>query len=202
MESGRDNQVGKLLRLGIVGLLGSTLVFLGGDLLGNMAGAVTATESGAQAFDPEARLAELGIELYEPPPPVANYVKAVRTGNLVFLAGHGPTMLDGSGYLTGQVGTDLTIEEGYAAARLVGIALLSSLKAEVGDLSRVKRIVRVFGMVNAPAGFTQQPEVINGASDLLVAVFGERGRHARAAVGMGSLPRNIAVEIEMVVEVE
>lgn len=202
MESGQNGKFGKLVKLAMVGLLGAALVFLGGGLLENQARAATAAETAAQAFDPEARLAELGIELYEPPPPVANYVKAVQTGNLVFLAGHGPTKLDGSGYLTGQVGTDLTIEEGYAAARLVGIALLSSLKAEIGDLSRVKRIVRVFGMVNAPAGFTQQPEVINGASDLLVEVFGERGKHARAAVGMGSLPRNIAVEIEMVVEIE
>lgn len=202
MELGQNGNVGKLLKLAVVGLFGAALVFLGGGLLEDRADAATAATVAAQAFDPEARLAELGIELYEPPPPVANYVKAVQTGNLVFLAGHGPTKLDGSGYLTGQVGTDLTIEEGYEAARLVGIALLSSLKAEIGDLSRVKRIVRVFGMVNAPAGFTQQPEVINGASDLLVEVFGERGKHARAAVGMGSLPRNIAVEIEMVVELE
>jgi len=202
MDSGRNDRVQKLTKLALVGLFGATLVFLGGGLLGNAFAAATAKEAAGQAFDPEARLAELGIELYEPPPPVANYVKAVQTGDLVFLAGHGPTKLDGSGYLTGQVGTDLTIEEGYEAARLVGIALLSSLKAEIGDLSRVKRVVRVFGMVNAPAGFTQQPEVINGASDLFVQIFGERGKHARAAVGMGSLPRNIAVEIEMVVELE
>ncbi len=156
----------------------------------------------AQEYDPEGRLRALGIELYEPPPPVANYVKTVRTGNLVFVAGHGPTKLDGSGYVTGQVSADLTIEEGYEAARLVAIALLSSLKQEIGDLRRVRRIVRVFGMVNAPAGFGEQPEVINGCSDLLVEVFGDRGKHARAAVGMGSLPRNIAVEIEMVVEVD
>jgi len=161
-----------------------------------------ATASSAQDFDPEARLRELGIELYEPPPPVANYVKAVRTGNLVFLAGHGPTRLDGGGYVTGQVGTDLTIEQGYDAARLVAIALMSSLKQEIGDLSKVRRIVRVFGMVNAAPGFGQQPEVINGCSDLLVEIFGTRGKHARAAVGMGSLPRNIPVEIEMVVEVD
>ncbi|NKB88561.1 MAG: RidA family protein [Acidobacteria bacterium] len=162
----------------------------------------TAEALPAQDYDPEGRLAELGIELYEPPPPVANYVRTVQTGNLVFVAGHGPTKLDGSGFVTGQVPVDLTIEEGYDAARLVAIAMLSSLKAEIGDLSRVKRIVRVFGMVNAPAGFTQHPEVINGASDLLVEIFGERGKHARAAVGMVSLPRNLAVEIEMVVEID
>ena len=198
-----NSKVEGVAKLALVVALSAGLVFVGGGLIGSMAGEATAAEPAGQDFDPEARLAELGIELYEPPPPVANYVKAVQTGKLVFLAGHGPTKLDGSGYVTGQVGTDLTIEEGYAAARLVGVALLSSLKAEIGDLSRVKRIVRVFGMVNAPAGFTQQPEVINGASDLLVEIFGaERGKHARAAVGMGSLPRNIAVEIEMVVEIE
>ncbi len=202
MGSRKKNNAAKLLKLALVGAFGATLVFLSGGVLERSAGSATAAEPEKQTFDPEARLAELGIELYVPPPPVANYVKAVHTGNLVFLAGHGPTKLDGSGYLTGQVGTDLTIEEGYDAARLVGIALLSSLKAEIGDLARVKRIVRVFGMVNAPPGFGEQPEVINGASDLLVEVFGERGKHARAAVGMVSLPRNIAVEIEMVVEIE
>lgn len=194
-------RAGTLARLTAVGLLGAALVFLGGGLLENTA-AHAAAERATQDYDPEARLAELGIELYEPPPPVANYVKAVQTGNLVFVAGHGPTKLDGTGYVTGQVSVDLTIEEGYDAARLVAIALLSSLKAEIGDLSRVTRIVRLFGMVNAPAGFTDQPEVINGASDLMVEVFGDRGKHARAAVGMGSLPRNIAVEIEMVVEIQ
>jgi enamine deaminase RidA (YjgF/YER057c/UK114 family) len=104
--------------------------------------------------------------------------------------------------VTGKLGRDLTIEEGYEAARLTGIALLSSLKMEIGDLGRVRRIVKVFGMVNADPSFTDQPKVINGCSDLLVEIFGERGRHARAAVGMASLPVGIAVEIEMVVEVE
>ena len=153
------------------------------------------------AQDYEQKIKDLGIELFTPPPPVANYVKAVRTGNLVFLAGHGPTKPDG-GYVTGKVGSDLTIKEGYAAARLVAIALLSSLKAEIGDLNKVTRIVKVKGMVNATSDFTSQPEVINGCSDLLVEIFGDKGKHARAAVGMGSLPRNISVEIEMVVEVE
>lgn len=153
------------------------------------------------AQDYEQKIKDLGIELFTPPPPVANYVKAVRTGNLVFLAGHGPTKPDGS-YITGKVGSDLTIKEGYDAARLVAIALLSSLKAEIGDLNKVKRIVKVKGMVNATSDFTSQPEVINGCSDLLVEIFGDKGKHARAAVGMGSLPRNISVEIEMVVEVE
>ena len=150
---------------------------------------------------PEAALKRLGIELPKPAAPVANYVRAVRTGNLVFLAGHGPSLPEG-GYVTGRIGDDgMTVEKGYQAARLTGISLLASLKAEIGSLDRVRRVVKVLGMVNAPPGFTQQPEVINGASDLLVEVFGEAGRHARAAVGMASLPRDIVVEIEMIVEV-
>lgn len=151
-------------------------------------------------YDVNRRLQELGIELYKPAPPVANYVRSVRTGNLVFLAGHGPTKPEG-GYVIGKVGRDLELEEAQYAAKLTAISLLSTLKAEIGDLNRVKRIVRVFGMVNAVEGFGNQPEVINGCSDLLVAIFGDSGKHARAAVGMASLPRNIAVEIEMVVEI-
>jgi len=149
---------------------------------------------------PEAVLAELGIELPTPDAPVANYVKAVTAGNLVFLAGHGPC-----GGLseenTGKVGTDLTVEEGYAVARWVGVCLLASLKREIGDLSRVERIVRVFGMVNTTPDFTQHSQVINGCSDLMEEVFGPAiSKHARAAVGMSSLPRDQAVEIEMIVE--
>ena len=153
------------------------------------------------AQDYEGRLKELGIELYKPTPPVANFVKAVKTGNLVFLAGHGPLKPDGK-YVLGKVGADLTVEEGYKAARFVAISLLSSLKTEIGDLNLVKRIVKVKGMVNATTDFKQHPQVINGCSDLLVEVFGENGKHARAAVGMGSLPINIAVEIEMIVELK
>jgi enamine deaminase RidA (YjgF/YER057c/UK114 family) len=148
----------------------------------------------------EARLAALGIELETPPAPVANYVNAVRTRNLLFLAGKGPNKPEG-GYVTGKLGADLSTEEGYAAARLAGITQLAVLKAELGSLNKVRRIIKVTGMVNATPDFTEQPEVINGFSDLMVAVFGENGKHARAAVGMGSLPRNIAVEVEMVVEV-
>jgi enamine deaminase RidA (YjgF/YER057c/UK114 family) len=158
------------------------------------------TNTPAAGVDAEARLAALGIELVAPPPPVANYVNAVRAGNLLFLAGKGPNKPEG-GYVTGKLGEDLSVEEGYAAARLAGITQLAVLKAELGSLNKVKRIVKVTGMVNATADFTEQPEVINGFSDLMVAVFGEGGKHARAAVGMGSLPRNIAVEVEMVVEV-
>jgi enamine deaminase RidA (YjgF/YER057c/UK114 family) len=154
-----------------------------------------------QLPDAEQRLQKLGIELPEVTPPVANYVNAVRTGNLLFLAGKGPRKADGS-YITGKVGVDLTLKEANEAARLTAINQLAVLKAELGDLNKVKRIVKVFGMVNAAPEFGNQPEVINGFSDLMVDVFGERGKHARAAVGMGSLPRNIAVEIEMIVEVD
>jgi enamine deaminase RidA (YjgF/YER057c/UK114 family) len=149
----------------------------------------------------EERLAEKGLSLPEPPSAVANYVGAVRTGNVVFVSGHGPVR-DGQFVFTGKVGQDLDVAAGYEAAQLVCLNMLASLKAEIGDLDRVTRVVKLLGMVNCGPDFEQQPEVINGASDLLVHLFGERGRHARSAVGMGSLPRRIAVEIEMVVEVE
>ena len=150
--------------------------------------------------DFDQKLKDLNIELTKPAPPVANYVNITQSGNILFLAGKGPNKPEG-GYVTGKVGQDLTVEEGYEAARLVGIAQLSVLADYLGDLNRVKRILKVTGMVNATPDFANQPEVINGFSDMMVEVFGERGKHARAAVGMGSLPRNIAVEIEMIVEV-
>jgi enamine deaminase RidA (YjgF/YER057c/UK114 family) len=155
----------------------------------------------AQKVDYDKKLKELGVELIEPTKPIANYVKAVRTGNLIFLAGHGPTLPDGSN-ITGKVGRDLTVDQGYNAARQTAISLLSTLKAEIGDFNKVKRIVKVLGMVNCHSDFTDQPKVINGCSDLLVAIFGDKGKHARSAVGMNSLPSNIAVEIEIIVEVE
>lgn len=161
---------------------------------------VTVAPLRGQAPDPEARLKDLGLTLPTPAAPVANYVRAVRTGNLVFLAGTGECSAEGR--LTGKVGRDRTVDEGYASARRVGLCLLASLKAEIGDLRKVKRIVKVLGMVNSAEDFTDQPRVINGFSDLMVAVFGDRGRHARSAVGMQALPMNISVEIEMVVEVE
>lgn len=164
-------------------------------------GAASGAAPGVEVPGVEEKLAEMGLELPELAPPVANYVRAVRTGNLVFLAGHGPQMPDGT-YLTGRVDSELSVEDGYEAARRTALALLASLKAEIGDLDRVTRIVRVFGMVNSDPDFTDQPRVINGCSDLLVELYGDRGRHARAAVGMASLPIGIAVEIEMVVEVE
>jgi enamine deaminase RidA (YjgF/YER057c/UK114 family) len=155
----------------------------------------------ANVVDAEVRLQELGITLPEPPSPVANYVNAVRTGNLLFLAGKGPVSADGT-EVRGKLGREISIEEGYQAARLTAINQLAVLKAELGDLNRVVRIVKVLGMVNCDPSFVEQPAVINGFSDLMVEVFGDRGRHARAAVGMASLPRGQAVEIEMIVEVE
>ena len=148
----------------------------------------------------EAKLAEMGLDLPAPPPPVANYVRAVQTGSLVFVSGHGPTR-DGKYLFQGKVGAERTVEEGYEAAKLVMLNCLSSLKQELGDLDRVKRVVKLLGMVNCTPEFGDQPKVINGASDLLVALYGENGRHARSAVGMGSLPNGITVEIEMIVEV-
>ena len=148
----------------------------------------------------EAKLEALGLTLPAPPAPVANYVRAVQVGDLVYLSGHGPTR-DGVLVHRGKVGADLTVEEGYEAAKLVMLNCLSSLKEAIGDLDRVERVVKLLGMVNCTEDFGQQPEVINGGSDLLVELFGERGRHARSAVGMQSLPRSIAVEIEMIVQV-
>ncbi len=151
-------------------------------------------------YNPEAKLAELGIVLPTPPQPVANYVNGVQAGNLIFLAGKGPRRADGT-EITGKVGAGVSIEQGYEGARLTAINQLSVLKAMLGNLNRVKRIVKVLGMVNSDPSFIDQPKVINGFSDLMVEVFGERGRHARAAVGMASLPRGQAVEIELVVEI-
>ena len=148
------------------------------------------------------KLKELGVELITPTAPVANYAKAVRTGNLIYLSGHGPTKADGKD-ITGKVGKDLTIEQGIEAAKRTAISLLSTLKVELGgDLSRVKRIVKVNGWVNCTDNFKDQPRVMNGCSDLLVAVFGSKGKHARTSLGTNALPSNIAIEIEMIVEVE
>jgi len=154
-----------------------------------------------EGIDVEQKLKELGVELPLASAPVANYVNAVTSGKLVFLSGKGPKQADGT-YITGKVGRDLTEEEGYAAAKLVAINQLAALKAEIGDLNRVSRIVKVLGMVNATPDFENQPEVINGFSDFMVEVFGDKGKHARAAVGMASLPRGICVEIELIVELK
>ncbi len=149
----------------------------------------------------EDKLEELGITLPQAPSPIANYVPGVRVGNLLYLSGVGPAPSpDGKEY-SGKLGTDLTIEEGYAAARLVGINLVSRIKGEIGDLDKVKRIVKLLSMVSSTPSFTQQPAVANGCSDLLVEVFGDKGRHARSAVGMAALPGDIPVEIEMIIEI-
>ena len=148
----------------------------------------------------ERKLKQLGIELPEAPSPVANYVNAVRVGNLLFLSGKGPSAVDGL-RPEGKLGREFNLEQGYKFARSTGLALLAVMRAELGSLDRVKRVVKLLGMVNAAPEFADQPKVINGCSDLMVEVFGERGRHARSAVGMGSLPSGIPVEIEAVVEV-
>ena len=150
------------------------------------------------AHEAEAKIAELGLDM-STSAPLANYVPAVRTGNLVYLSGHGP-VVDGS-LIRGKLGADLDIDAGYAAARAVMVQLLASLRAELGTLDSVSRVVKLLCMVNCTPEFGDQPAVANGASDLLVEVFGEAGRHARSAVGMQSLPIGMAVEIEMIVEV-
>jgi enamine deaminase RidA (YjgF/YER057c/UK114 family) len=149
----------------------------------------------------EAKLRELGLELPPTPRPAANYVGAVQTGNLLFISGHGPSK-DGKFVCIGKIGKDLSVEQGYEAARLVALNCLASAKAVLSDLDRITRVVKILGMVNCTEDFGEQPQVINGASDLLVQLFGDAGRHARSAVGMQSLPFGMAVEIEMILEVE
>ena len=149
----------------------------------------------------EAKLEALGLTLPAPLSPVANFVLAVTVGNLVFLSGHVP-IRDGAFVFQGKVGAERTVEEGDQAAQLVMLNCLSSLKEEIGDLDRVKRVVKLLGMVNCTEDFGQHPQVIDGASDLLVELYGERGRHARSAVGMQSLPRGFTVEIEMIVQIK
>jgi len=153
------------------------------------------------AQTPEARLAALNLTLPMVPPVIANYVSAVRSGNLVFLAGQIARGADGK-FLAAKVGRDFTEAQGADAARTCALQLIAALKAEVGDLAKVKRIVKVTGFVNCTDDFTAQPKIINGASDLFVAVFGEKGRHARAAVGVNSLPAGAPVEIELIAEIE
>ena len=152
----------------------------------------------------ERKLEALGLSLPPIPQPAANYVPLVRTSNLLFVSGHGPGVVtDGKlSFIQGKLGKDLNVEQGYDAARQVMLNILQSVKQELGDLDKVKRVVKLLGFVNCTPDFPDQPKVVNGASDLLVDLFGERGRHARSAVGMQQLPFGIAVEIEMVVEVE
>jgi len=150
----------------------------------------------AKAQTPEEKIKQLGLEIPEVSLPIANYVKWKQVGNLLYLSGSGPKTL-------GKVGDDLTVEQGYDAARETGLGIIAVLNAATGgDLSRVKQFVKVLGMVNCTPDFTAQPAVINGFSDLMVEVFGEKGKHARSAVGVGSLPNNMAVEIEVIVELQ
>jgi enamine deaminase RidA (YjgF/YER057c/UK114 family) len=151
--------------------------------------------------NPEERIKKLNITLIPVVPPIANYVKQVQVGKLVYISGHGPDK-PGGGQMYGHLGKDVTIEEGAAAARLTGISMLSTLKSYIGDLNKVKRIVKVLGLVNSDPAFVQQPAVMNGFSNLMVEVFGERGKHARSALGVAALPNNISVEIEMIVELK
>lgn len=150
----------------------------------------------------EARLKELNLTLPPPGTPLANYVGAVRVGTLLFVSGHGPLRSEGKPTARGKLGRELSVEQGYKVAREVGLNLLATTRASLGSLDRVKRVVKVLGMVNSAEGFTEQPKVINGFSDLMVEVFGDAGKHARSAVGMAELPMGIPVEIEMILEVE
>ncbi|SCX18656.1 putative endoribonuclease L-PSP [Agrobacterium sp. DSM 25558] len=155
-------------------------------------------KSEAKAETPYDRLAALGIKLPPPAPPIANFVTHVIEGNMLYLSGQGPREADGFMH-TGKVGTDVSAEKAYADARLTGVNLLAVMHDALGDLSRVRRVVKLLGMVNAAPDFLDHPQVINGCSDLFNAVFGEAGQHARSAVGFGSLPGNITVEIEAIV---
>jgi enamine deaminase RidA (YjgF/YER057c/UK114 family) len=148
----------------------------------------------------EVRLTELGYTLPPPPPPAGNYLPASRSGNLMWLAGVGSRRADGS-RITGKLGADLTTKEGYEAARWCALNLLTRMKAELGDLDRVSRILKVVGMVNSAPDFTEQAQVVDGASDLFVELFGDRGRHSRSAPGIGALPGDTAVIVECVIEV-
>jgi enamine deaminase RidA (YjgF/YER057c/UK114 family) len=149
---------------------------------------------------PEQRVRELGLELPAIKPPGGSFVHAVLAGEWLYLSGHPPFTLDG-GIVLGRLGESLTVEQGYDAARLSALGMLATMRAELGSLDRVKRIVRVYGVVNAAPAFFQHTKVINGASDLLVEVFGDAGRHARMAVGMSSLPFNMALECDLVAQV-
>ena len=150
----------------------------------------------------EKKMAEMDLQLPQPSVPTHNFVTAVRTGSLLFVAGHVPRMPDGSVLNPGKLGREVTIEQGYQSAQRAMLNCLSTIKASVGDLDKVKRVVKLLCMVNSAPEFGDQPSVANGASDLLVDLYGDRGRHARSAVGMGGLPSNNCVEIEMIVELE
>jgi enamine deaminase RidA (YjgF/YER057c/UK114 family) len=168
-----------------------------------MAAALSSPEQrGGRPVSAEAQLKARNITLPSPPAPIANYVRAVQVGSLLFLSGHGPQRADGTPSARGKLGKDLTVEQGYQVAREVGLGLLATAREHLGSLDRVKRVVKVLGMVASAEGFGDQPRVINGFSDLMVEVFGEAGKHARSAVGMAELPMGIPVEIEMILEVD
>jgi len=176
---------------------GSAAATLGLLLPRSLTAATSRVERPSVQVSPEARLRELGIELPPPPRPVATYVPAVIVGNVLYAAGHTPRLADTSPAFTGIVGQDLTVEDGQEACRFVALNILSTLRNTLGSLDRIVRLVRTFGMVNAVPGFAQQPQVINGFSNFIVDIFGEEaGKGTRAAVGMGSLPGNMPVEIE------
>lgn len=166
------------------------------------ASGINSVHAQAIASNPEIRIQELGIKLRpRGGSSSGSFIGAVRVGNLVYLSGQGPLIENGK-YIIGKVGKDLNFEEAKNAARLTGISMLEALKASVGNLNNVKRVVKVLGMVNAVPEFDNHSQVINGFSDLMVEVFGESGKHARSAIGLGSLPRNIPVEVEMIVEMK
>lgn len=149
----------------------------------------------------ERKLAEMGLTITEPNPALGNFIPAVRTGNLLFVSGNLPRLPDGSMAASGKLGREVSVEEGYAAARQCAVNCLSGARSIIGDLDKVRRVVKLLVMVNSDPEFDQQPAVGNGASDLLVALYGENGRHGRSAVGMAALPRGAPVEVEMVLEV-
>ena len=155
----------------------------------------TILASGVHAQSPQENLKQLGLSLPEISQPIANYVKWKQVGNLLYLSGTGPKIY-------GKVGAELTTEQGYEAAKATGLEVIAVLQAATGDLGKIKQVVKVLGMVNSTPEFTAHPAVMNGFSDLMVAVFGEKGKHARSAIGVSSLPNNMAVEIEVIVELE
>lgn len=195
------NRTGKSLLFWCVLIVTGLAIWTVSSRLENEARQGDGGEAPLAEVDPAAKLKELGIVLAPPTAPIANYVNAVRTGNLLFLAGKGPLPKDGKD-VVGRLGKDMTVDEGYQAARSVAMAHLAVLQHELGDLKRVRRIVKVLGMVNSDPAFTQQPAVVNGYSDLMVAVLGDRGKHARSAVGMATLPGGIPVEVEVIVEID
>ena len=161
----------------------------------------TAGSAELSAQSPEQKLAQLKIALPAVPEAIGKYVDFTRVGNLVYLSGKGPRQANGE-YIKGKLGSDLTVEQGYAAARLTAVNQLAVLKKAIGDLKKIKRIVKVNGYVNSAGTFYDQPKVVDGFSDLLIEIFGDAGKHARTSVGTAALPMNMAIEVEMIVEIE